>query len=321
MLADSQMFVAQISVKLKNTNGAFSTDNVQGIFGGETAYGQVVDVFFDGANIFSGILRNVTESYGSGTVTFLIENILTKVAETTVVLTTASANPVSAVLGQLQAFLPASRIDVSSFSTLATEYSSAGATIGCAFTESNKTTLLQFIQDVSSLAGFSVFTENGLVTCRPGISRSPMGQTLTGNVVRPFGDKGLAFENFANRVKVGYGAAQVYVQEDLDSIHRHTNETKDYSFTTDNTNSLYVTDLISAQYFATIFLARCGNIRTQITLDVDDEGISDVSLGDVFGITAPDWYLEDVPFEVLEVHRIPKDFVISLVMASKPTAA
>ena len=316
LLAQAQMFVGQISVRLKNTNGAFSPSNPLGLLGGVGVYGLPVSLVFDGVTVYSGVLRDVVEDYATKSVTLVIQNALTGPSETAVDLVASGLNPALAILTLLQQVLPASQIDAAAFLGVAGVFDAAGATVGCNYTTASKKTMLQSVQDISALGGFSVFALGPVVTCRPGISRQSVKQVLDGKAVKAFGQKSLAYEFFANQVGVGWGASATFTATDQASLR--ANGLKTYAFSTNTGSDLYVSDAGSAQFFADAFLARCANIRTEITLDVDEYYLNDVTLGDVYGITAPLWYLDQVPFEVLEVHRVPKEFKISLVMATLP---
>ena len=178
--------------------------------------------------------------------------------------------------------------------------------------------MLQAVQEISALAGFSVFVIGNIVTCRPGVSREKAKQTLDGDTVKNFGKKGLAYTYFSNQVQLGWGAAAIYTATDQESVNKNVGEPEVYNFSTNTGQPLYLSDEASAIYFGSIFLQRSANIRELADMDVDEALMADVTIGDVYNVTAPNWYLDEAPFVVLEVHRDPKSFKISLSMASVP---
>ncbi len=309
LLASSNMFVGSISITVDNTTGQFSPSNSLGLFSGQLLYGIPANVVFDGFVVYDGFIVNVSENAISKTATIIIENVLTKPSNLNVILSGNSLNPVSLVQSILET-ANITNLNENSFSSVAAQYANAEAVVSCNFQATDQITVLSAVNNIAQLAGFTVYSYGTTLTCVPGIPNDSFKSIISGNMVKNWGDKNYSYENYANQVTIPVGTGNLTVNTTNPIL-----PVKNYSFSSSN---VYATGTSSAQYFANLFLERNKEIRTEINLDVDDSLFPDIALGDIYAINNPLWYLNNIPYEVLEVNRKPAEFTIGLKMASLP---
>lgn len=318
LLAQPQLFVGQVTVKVDNTAGLFSPGNPSSPLFGQVELNQPVTLWLNGDQVFGGLLKDSEPDNDSKTADLVMENQFSSLAAALAVWTQAGANPAQAILAMLKAGGFGALVDEASFQVAAGLALDAGATVDLDYRQTDQVYLMQAVNDISGLAGLSVFVHNNIIQCavfRPYQGDgSDLRQTLSAPYVRSWGTRQTAYNTFYNRVTVAYGSASTYTANDLVS-QALTKSVSAASFSTNTGQPLSVPDLPSAKYFAGLYLSRASAVREKFTVFCGIE-FADAVIGYRYPVDNPYWGFDQKAFVVIETDRTLSDNGIKLTLAS-----
>ena len=322
LLAKATLFTGSYELELENSNGRFSPDKTGSMFRGRSFYNVPAQVLVDGIVIFNGLLKDISPSHDPRLATFEFEDVLSQPSETKLVAQTSiGVNPVYAILGFFSQIFPdpgtlARYVDVQSFQAAAGPTLDAKATVDINIAGTSNASVLALTQTLSDLASVSIFSRNGLVTARAWQpyqgEESGLRSVIGPAQARKFISRKGAYTSFINQVSIPYGTSSVLTRNDTQSQDL-TGVTKAYQFNTATGSEVAVPDFVSAQYYASLFLARSSSIPVTADVELGKEFFN-VNLGDRFPLTATHWGFERAPFEVIESHRSLEQQSISLTL-------
>ena len=335
LLSSNQLFCAQHELEISNWDNRFSTNNPKSIFYGRNIQLAPVVLSQGGALLYQGFVRTVTLDHAKRTAKIVTENAFTVPANYFVNLTT-SGNPAAIIQTILEQAGLADYIDPVSFQAAQGGFSVAGASIGVAYVTTGAvdsaagvsgTTALAAIQAISALCGLSCFVQNGLIRLKAYApyqgNNSGVKYQITGALAYDFSTLEFAYQNLSNSVNIGYSTASNLYLKNQASINANgsgfgalTSKTEvNTQFDGTTGNTITVPNLVSAQYFATQFLARASTLRQQGQLTAGPSLLG-VNIGDRVSILAPNWSPNPLVFEVLETHRKLESQSVDLVVAT-----
>jgi hypothetical protein len=306
LLARTTLFTGELEINLSNARGQFSPEKRGSLFFGKNLFNIDAVIRVDGRVAFQGLLKDPKVNHGDRTVTLVMQNIMSKPADSILpALTISAGNPASVMLEAMALGGLLDLVDVGSFLAAGAPSREAGAVIDVNIAAGSNVSVLNLLQQISDLASISVFVNAGLiqakaVTTYPG-GESGLRQELNADVVRDFKERNTASDNFNNEVVVYYGGSQEsYTARDERSIGI-TKITRTLPFATLTGSLVAVPDLASAVYFAATALARASTPPVVVTLEVGKEFIQ-ANIGDRFPVTASNWGMVRKPFELIEKH-------------------
>lgn len=312
LLASNQMFTAEHTLTLSNADNRFTPQNSKGIFYGKNIELIPVQLSIDGVILYQGFIRTLTIDHASRTAKIVSQNAFTVPANYFVNLTTVG-NPASIVWAILNQCGLSAYVDPVSSTSAQAGFSSAGASIGVAYVVTGAassangvsgTTALSAIQDICNLCSMSCFVQAGIIKLVP---VTPYQGNLSGvkyqigvNDVYDFSELEYAYENLSNSVHIGYGASSDYYASNPSSIQNNKLETNT-QFSSTTQNDLYCPDLVSATYYAGLFLARASTLRRQGKFTAGPK-LMQCHIGDRVTVNAPNWGSGPIAYEILETH-------------------
>ncbi len=305
LLARTTLFTGELSITTSNVGGRFSPEKIGSLLYGRQFLNIPCSVGADGETVFNGFLKDVQCDHAARTATFIMQNILSKPADSILPAVTLTAvNPGAAMLSLIELVGLTSLVDVNSFIVAGGPALAAGASISVLIDNGSNVSLLNMLQQISDLASIAVFVHNGIlraqaVTTYQG-SEANLRQLISDSTTRNFKQRKTAYSNFNNSVTVLYGASSKYTITDPVSIGL-TGIERNIPYSTQNGSQISVPDLVSAQFLAGQVLQRSSPAPVVISLDVGKNMLG-MKIGDRFPVTADNWGFNRKAFELIETH-------------------
>lgn len=304
-LAEPQIFTGQVSISVDNSDNAFSEFNSQSVVKGVKWYNEVATITEDGVVLFQGFIKNIKVSKQARIATFDIENIFSKPSEIFFVGSATGVNPADALKSVLAYAGLDDYIDDVSFSNAGALARLNGATINYSYVDTDNTTILSVINEISKLTSITIVITDGKFRAQSyqayqGDS-SQLKNTIDNSAILKVNGFYYDVDRFSNQVTIKYGAASSYQASDAKSIHDNK-VTRNAVFNTTTSERLSVPDLASATFFAERFLLRNKNRVNICELQLGEEN-KKTQPGDRHPLTIPFYGLNESPYEVIQTKR------------------
>lgn len=314
LLAKTQLFSGEHSIKLSNPNGEFSPFKSGSLFYGKQYFQSEVTIEEDGELVFDGLLKSVEVSKSGRDTRLLLENYLSIPTSRLTELSALDSNPTLAALGILQGAGLRDRVNEASF--LSASAKTAGATIDINFAGTT-TTVLSAVQDLCELASVALYVRNGVITAKAvepyqGNNSSLRFPINTSNTVMVEKVEE-AFENVKNVVVVTYsGGSATYTDPSSITFCRGQRLEASLNY---GSGSIVIGNAASAAIYGAAFLERAAVLRRKISVTGSDD-LRMVRVGDRHPITDSYFGFDNEPAEVIETRRSIQTKTINLVFAT-----
>lgn len=318
LLATTELFSGSHEITLMGGNDRFSPYKEGSLFYGRTLQNQLMKLEVDGIRLFTGFIRDASQASQSREMKITAEDYFALPSEGLAVLTATAINPGLALQTLLESAGLGSFLDVASFNAAGSPARENGATISLAYTADQKVTTLNALKAICELASISLYIRGGIIYARafqpyPG-GGAGCKQTIDQTNAWNWGDLTQARDNIRNQVTVPYGATAKIVLNDALSQAK-IRQIRPFAFETNTGAILSVPDVVSAQYFGSLFLSRCSSLRAVIDVEMGPDFL-DTQLGDRFLLTLPNIGMTATACEVIETHREIVKNNISLKLAT-----
>lgn len=305
LLARTTLFTGELSITTSNLGGRFSPEKSGSLLFGRKILNIACSVSVDGQTVFNGFLKDVQCDHKARTATFVMQNILSKPADSILpAVTLTEVNPGAAMVTLIDLVGMVGMIDVNSFIVAGGPALSEDATISVTIEDGANVSLLNMLQQIADLCSIAVFVHNGILRAQAVAtyqgSEANLRQLISSATARDFKVRSSAYSNFNNSVTVLYGVSSSYTVTDPVSIGL-TGIERNVPFSTQNGAQLSVPDLASAKFFAGQVLQRSSAVPTVISINMG-KSFMGVKIGDRFPITVADWGFNRKAFELIETH-------------------
>ncbi len=335
LLASNQMFCAEHTLKVSNWDNRFSSSNPASPFHGRNFQLCPATLSQDGQILYQGFIRSATLDHEARAALLVSQNVFTIPANYFVTLA-ATGNPAAIIRTILEQCGLQNYIDPVTFSGAMGGFDDAQATISVNYKTSgaidtaqglNGTTALSAIQSISSLCGLSCYVQGGLI--RLSAYQPYQGDysgvkwQITPEQIYSYQSLEFCYQNLSNSVNIGYGTSSNYYARNYASILANgsgfgiltTPKEVNTQFNGTSGNVLAVPNLLSAQYFATQFLARASNLRRQGSLVCGPELLA-AKIGERCTVMAQNWGPAPIVCEIIETHTRLASKSVELVVAT-----
>lgn len=318
LLATTELFSGSHEITLLGGNDRFSPHKINSLFYGRTLQNELMKLEVDGIRLFTGFVRDASQASQSREMKITAEDYFALPSESLAVLTGTNLNPANAMMLLLEGAGLGPYIARASFNAAGGPARETGATINVDYTADKKVTVLNAVKAISELTSISLYIRGGIIYARAFQPYAGGGagckQAIDQSNAWNWGDLTQARDNIRNQITIPYGASSKIILNDQAS-QSAIRQIRPFAFETATGAIISLPDVVSAQYFGGLFLARCSTLRSVIDVEMGPDFL-DTQLGDRFLLTLPNIGMTNVGCEVIETHKEIVKNNISLKLAT-----
>lgn len=318
LLATTELFSGSHEITLMGGNDRFSPYKEGSLFYGRTLQNELMKLEVDGIRLFTGFIRDAAQSSQSREIKITAEDFFALPSESLAVLTATAINPANAIQLLLESAGLGPYLNRASLNSAGSPARENGATITVNYTADQTVTVLNAIKAICEVSSISLYIRGGIIYARAFQPYAGGGagckQTIDQGNAWEWGDLSQARDNIRNQITIPYGASSKIILNDTAS-QAGIRQIRPYALETAAGAAISLSDVVSAQYFGGLFLARCAALRATIDVEMGPDFL-DTQLGDRFLVTLPNIGMTNVGCEVIETHKEIVKNNISLKLAT-----